>query len=267
MKRHILLLICCLVIMPLSLRAQDEEDFDLDSLEYYDDFQGDAGLGLMSTPIGLLSLFEMMNVRIDIGGNLVRNKSDNMSVLYFLSRHTQLAVLFSPYFFKERAVLRFGPAIGWKRYEFRKNVYLSYKDPSTEILPISANPQQITSKQLNRSGFRNFYLGMPIEITVYPLSNKRRSLSITVGGYLDYILFTRTIIRYTKNEKNYRDERSAPYATEKFQYGLNFRLGYGRFFSLYYRLGLSPIFNSDNGPMSEDEAKSSSLGITLGGSN
>ena len=257
MKKSILL---CLIAIPLSLQAQVEEDFDLDSLGLYDDSQADID---DPSPIGLLSLLEAANLRISIGGNLVKNEGENMKIQYFRSGHTEIAILSSPHFFKKRVALKIGSAVGWQTYRFQKNVYLSYTDPSTEILPTTE--LDISNDQLKSSSFRTFYLGIPVEIVVYPFPRKKRSLSITVGGYANYILSTRSKIRYTIDGKNYRDERSKPFAIEKFQYGLNFRVGYGRFLSLYYRIGLSPIFSGTDSPLNEDKTTISSIGITLGG--
>ena len=248
-----------------ALRAQDgSEEFDPD----------EHMLQTKSPTMDFLKSVGEMPLRFDIGFTQLKQASEQMELKFLPSTHMQFALSHPFSFFKKRMEFSPGVAIGWNRYSFKKNVRLSHTHPRTDLVEIkdlNIDGGTIDGGTLGSSTFRNFYMGLPVDLIFYPnrylptgriFNYRLPSLFVSVGGYVYYIASSRQRMSYELEGKSHSSRARAPFAIQPLQYGLSFRLGW-KGTSLYYNLGLNPLFHEKNGPLRERNATTQRIGLSI----
>ena len=247
-----------------ALRAQDgSKESDPDEHILHTDS--------ISIDFGLLQITSTMPLRFDIGFTQLNQASEQMDLKFFPSTHMQFVLSYPFSFFKKGMEFSPGVAIGWNRYSFKKNVGLSHTHPRTDLVEIK--DLNIAGGTLGSSTFRNFYIGLPVDLVFYPsrylpiesqiLNHRYPSFFLSLGGYVYYIPSSGQRMSYELQGKSYFSRVRAPFAIQPLQYGLSFRLGW-KVASLYYNLGLNPLFHEKNGPLRERDATTQRIGLSLG---
>jgi hypothetical protein len=133
--------------------------------------------------------------------------------------------------------LYYGTTIQYNNYRFTENVTFATFNDSLQALPTGYN--------LRKNKLLTTYVTIPLGLQFESKPDKlKHSFRFAAGPTIGYLIgsHTKQVSSKEGKEKNYGDLN-----VEKLSYGLNAKIGYGRF-NLYMNYSLSPLFQKGKGP-------------------
>ncbi len=178
---------------------------------------------------------------INLGSSYLTDAPEGMAIKALGSR--PFDVYYSPASLDiPRLKLSFVPAIGFgfDRLSFQKAVTIDYNATGDLILD--------SLDDAHRSKFVTNYVDVPLELRFIPkFDSKEKSAWVAVGGLVGYNFETHTKLKYMEDDQLKMTKQREDFNVNKIRYSVHARLGFGGF-SLYYKLGLSELFESGKGP-------------------
>lgn len=208
------------------------------------------------------------NVIFDFGFNSLREIPQVMGINAFQSKSAGL------YYMQQYAIgkkLSFNPALGVTvdKFSFDQNVVLDYFDVDDgtgtgNTVSALAFDSLDASINLKRSKLATAYLEAPIEFRYYFKGNESNDgFYLALGGFAGIRLETHTKIKFDEDGIKKVEKKRGEFHQKKIRYGLHGRIGY-RGINLFYKQSFSTIFG-DQGPAGSENAKYSTIGISISG--
>jgi len=198
---------------------------------------------------------------INLGSSYFVDAPEGMKTKVFESR--PLDLYYTYHFDIPSLKLSFVPGIGFgfDRYSFKKAVGLSYETTGGEtnlVLDSIADVKVLRSKLITN------YIDVPLELRFVPnLENKERSVFVGVGGSIGYLFEAHTKFKYEDDGDKKMTKQREDWNLNKIRYSVHARLGIGGF-SVYYKMGLSDVFQSGKGPNGIN-VTANTIGISFNG--
>lgn len=220
------------------------------SLGLFSQFSAFASTGTGTEPKDSQETNQLHGPRPDLPGRLIINLGssylvgapEGMALKVFGSR--TLDLYYSPKSIDiPKLKLSFVPGLGFgfDRFSFQKAVQLDYDEAGDLILDSLTIDAQ-------RSKFVTNYIDLPLELRFIPMfDTKEKSVWIAVGGLIGYNFEAHTKLKYKENDQLKMTKQREDFDLNKIRYSVHARIGFGGF-SLYYRMGLSELFESGKGP-------------------
>lgn len=150
-----------------------------------------------------------------------------------------------------------GLGFGFDRFSFQKAVQLDYNAAGELILDSLENGAE-------RSKFITNYIDLPLELRFIPFfDQKEKSVWIGIGGWVGYNFEAHSKLKFEEDDQIKMVKRREDWNLNPIRYGVHARLGVGGF-SVFYKMGLSELFDTDKGP-NGFAPTINSLGISFNG--
>ena len=203
------------------------------------------------------------NLVINLGFNVLSNKASTMDTQFWGSKSLGLYYTFSLNNEGSSFSFNAGIGVGLEKYALKGNTALNQKtDPTLgHIAYIETLADDINVK---KSKLAANYLEVPVELRFY--SNKERrekGVYVALGASAGVLYQSHTKLKTKQDGVNYQVKNRTDFELNPLRFSAIARFGFAGF-SFYYRMGLSELFNSGNGPEAAP-AKSSSFGISFVG--
>lgn len=199
---------------------------------------------------------------INIGSSYFVNAPAGMETKIFESR--PLDLYYTNHFDIPNLKLSFVPGIGFgfDRYSFKKSVVLDYQTVDGEETLVLDSIDNVTAL---RSKLITNYIDVPLELRFVPnIDAKERSLFIGLGGSIGYLFEAHTKFKYRdEDESKKMTKQREDWNLNKIRYSVHARVGFGGF-SVYYKMGLSNVFETGKGPNGFD-VTANTIGISFNG--
>jgi hypothetical protein len=198
---------------------------------------------------------------INLGSSYFVNAPEGMKTKVFESR--PLDLYYTYHFDIPSLKLSFVPGIGFgfDRYSFKKAVGFDYETTEGKtnlVLDSIADVKVLRSKLVTN------YVDVPLELRFVPnLENKERSVFVGVGGSIGYLFEAHTKFKYEDDGDKKMTKQREDWNLNKIRYSVHARLGVGGF-SVYYKMGLSDVFQSGKGPNGIN-VTANTIGISFNG--
>lgn len=154
-----------------------------------------------------------------------------------------------------------GLGFGFDRYSFKKSVVLDYTTVGGEKNLVLDSVENVTAL---RSKLITNYVDMPLELRFVPgIDAKEKSFFVGVGGSIGYLFEAHTKFKYSEDDEKKMVKQREDWNLNKIRYSVHARIGVGGF-SVYYKMGLSNVFQDGKGPNGFD-LTSNTVGISFNG--
>jgi len=154
-----------------------------------------------------------------------------------------------------------GLGFGFDRYSFSKSVVLDYQTVGGEQVLVMDSIEDVKAL---RSKFVTNYIDLPLELRYIPkIETKQKSVFIGLGGSVGYLFEAHTKFKFEENDEKKMIKERDDWNLNKIRYSVHARIGVGGF-SLYYKVGLSNVFKTGEGPNGFD-LTSNTIGLSFNG--
>ena len=258
----------CVYVFSLPLRGQDngegdndDKEFDLDELVLALEEDSTQASSSNKT-LALLTVFDHLKFRMSFGTLQTYGRENGNFELSWYSPTFEAGLVFEKKVFKERLGLKGGLTLGSELYRLRPSHGLQYTPEGTLLVP--SDSLGISNREWRSSHVSSLYIALPLGIAIYPFKSRDRSVWFGLEGDIRYVMSISQRIRYERLDKRFVSKIYGPYDLQRFQYGVTAVVGIGRFFSVFFRYGISPLFDSTRGPAGNRSVTTSVAGIRLG---
>lgn len=180
------------------------------------------------------------SLRIGLGLSFLTNAPADMRLGWWSSRSVDIYYILNVPLGTSRFTFNPGIGLGIERFGFVRPITLEKTSEGIEIISISErNP----SKSLLNAN----YVDIPIELKYHFGANEFTGFNIAFGGRVGYMLDAKTKVNFEDEKRKIKDD----YNLNRLRYGVTARIGLGRF-NLYYYQNISPLFQSNAGPVDRD---------------
>jgi len=203
------------------------------------------------------------NLVINMGFNLLSNKASTMDTQFWGSKSLGLYYTFSLNNEGSSFSFNTGIGVGLEKFALKDNIVVNERtDPTLgHIAFIETLDDDIDVKQ---SKLAANYLEIPVELRFYSNKESReKGVYVALGASAGVLYQSHTKLKTKQDGINYKVKNRTDFELNPFRFTAIARFGFAGF-SFYYRLGLSELFNSGNGPEAAP-AKFSSFGISFVG--
>ncbi len=198
---------------------------------------------------------------INIGSSYFVNPPDGMKTKWLGSRPLDIYYTYPVDIESLKLSIVPGLGFGFDRFSFQKSVVLAYQAEGNVQNLVLDSIENVTAL---RSKLIINYVDLPVEIRFVPkIEAKEKSFFVGVGGSVGYLFEAHTKFKYEEDGSKEMTKQREDWNLNKIRYSVHARIGVGGF-SVYYKMGLSNVFQTGKGPNGFD-LTSNTIGISFNG--
>ncbi len=196
---------------------------------------------------------------LDLGSYGLTNASKEFESRWFGSKSVGLSYTREKDLTKN-LTLNIGIGITSEKISFKSNEVLRVLPQFGDSIIYTNTASDTTSQSLDKNKLALTFLEIPVEFRFYPLGTDHKTKwFIGVGGYAGFNFNTHSKYKIRRGETV---KQQADFGQNRFRYGLMLRFGFDSF-SLFGRVGLSEVFDTDNQFYQGQAMRSWTAGISM----